>query len=164
MVGIAEIRPFAAGDLKALQRIRHAAFEPIFRSFRAIVGAEIYRHAFANADAEQARLLEDLCAPGSGHEVFVAIVHGGIAGFVAFSLNEATRTGEIGLNAVHPDHAGQGIGTAMYEFVMERMKQGGMAVATVGTGGDPGHLPARRAYEKAGFGPAVPSLYLYKLL
>jgi hypothetical protein len=52
----------------------------------------------------------------------------------------------------------------MYEFVMERMKQGGMAVATVGTGGDPGHLPARRAYEKAGFGPAVPSLYLYKLL
>jgi GNAT superfamily N-acetyltransferase len=42
---------------------------------------------------------------------------------------------------VHPDHAGQGIGTAMYEFVMERMKQGGMAVATVGTGGDPGHLP-----------------------
>jgi GNAT superfamily N-acetyltransferase len=94
----------------------------------------------------------------------VAIVHGGIVGFVSFSLNEATRTGEIGLNAVHPDHAGQGIGTAMYEFVMERMKRSGMAVATVGTGGDPGHLPARRAYEKAGFGPAVPSLYLYKLL
>ncbi|MGF1620666.1 MAG: GNAT family N-acetyltransferase [Rhodomicrobiaceae bacterium] len=159
-----EIRSFEAADLKALQQIRHAAFEPIFRSFRAIVGAEIYRHAFANADAEQARLLEDICADGSGHELFVASVRGGIVGFVSFSLNEATRTGEIGLNAVHPDHAGQGIGAAMYEFVMERMKRRGMAVATVGTGGDPGHLPARRAYEKAGFGPAVPSLYLYKLL
>lgn len=159
-----EIRSFEAGDLKVLQQIRHAAFEPIFRSFRAIVGAEIYRHAFANADAEQARLLEDICADGSGHELFVATLRGGIVGFVSFSLNEATRTGEIGLNAVHPDHAGQGIGTAMYEFVMERMKRRGMAVATVGTGGDPGHLPARRAYEKAGFGPAVPSLYLYKLL
>jgi hypothetical protein len=39
-----------------------------------------------------------------------------------------------------------------------------MAVATVSTGGDPSHAPARRAYEKAGFGPAIPSVSLYKLL
>ena len=37
-------------------------------------------------------------------------------------------------------------------------------VATVGTGGDPSHAPARRAYETAGFGPAIPSLTLYRLL
>ena len=34
----------------------------------------------------------------------------------------------------------------------------------VGTGGDPSHAPARRAYEKAGFGPAIPSLYYYRAL
>jgi hypothetical protein len=39
-----------------------------------------------------------------------------------------------------------------------------MALATVGTGGDPSHAPARRAYAKAGFGPAIPSLTLYRLL
>ena len=52
----------------------------------------------------------------------------------------------------------------MYEQVMARMKELGMAVATVGSGGDLSHAAARRAYEKAGFGPGLPSIYLYRLL
>jgi hypothetical protein len=44
------------------------------------------------------------------------------------------------------------------------MKEFGMALATVGTGADPSHAPARRAYEKAGFGAALPSVSLYRLL
>jgi hypothetical protein len=52
----------------------------------------------------------------------------------------------------------------MYRHVLARMREGGMAVASVGTGGDPSHAPARRAYAKAGFGPAIPSLTLYTLL
>jgi len=65
---------------------------------------------------------------------------------------------------MHPAHAGQGIGAAMYAFVLERMKSAGMKAATVGTGGDPSHAPARRAYAKVGFGPAIPSVSLYRLL
>jgi hypothetical protein len=52
----------------------------------------------------------------------------------------------------------------MYECIRERMEALSMALATVGTGGDPSHAPARRAYEKAGFESALPSVYLYKLL
>jgi hypothetical protein len=52
----------------------------------------------------------------------------------------------------------------MYEHVLARMRALGMEAATVGTGADPSHAPARRAYEKAGFGPALPSLWLYRLL
>jgi hypothetical protein len=52
----------------------------------------------------------------------------------------------------------------MYEHVLARMKELGAALATIGTGGDPSHAPARRAYEKAGFGPVLPSVHLYKLL
>jgi hypothetical protein len=37
------------------------------------------------------------------------------------------------------------------------MKEAGMQVATVSTGGDPSHAPARRAYEKAGFTASIPS-------
>jgi hypothetical protein len=33
-----------------------------------------------------------------------------------------------------------------------------------GTDGEESHAPARRAYEKAGFGPAAPSVYLFKAL
>ena len=96
--------------------------------------------------------------------MLVVTVGEAIAGFVCSTLDVEKRTGEIGLNAVHPDHAGRGLGTWMYEHVLARMKELGAALATVGTGGDPSHTPARRAYDKAGFGPALPSLYLYKLL
>jgi ribosomal protein S18 acetylase RimI-like enzyme len=158
------IRPFEPDDLPALQRIRQAAFAPVFQSFRDIVGEQIAALALADADAEQAKLLDDICTADSGHRVLVVTLGDEIVGFVSFTIDAAKRTGEIGLNAVHPDQAGRGIGTEMYEYVLARMKELGMAVATVGTGGDPSHAPARRAYEKAGFGPAIPSIYLYKLL
>jgi ribosomal protein S18 acetylase RimI-like enzyme len=158
------MRPFEASDLPALQRVRQAAFKPVFQSFRDIVGEDIYAIALAKSDAEQAELLDSLCKPDSAHQVFTVTIDQDIAGFVTFSLNREKRMGEIGLNAVHPDHAGRGIGTRMYEFVMTRMKESGMLLATVGTGGDPSHAPARHAYQKAGFGPALPSVYMYKLL
>jgi GNAT superfamily N-acetyltransferase len=147
-----------------MQAVRQAAFAPIFRSFREIVGEQIYALALASSDREQAELLDGLCQPPSASQVFVATTGERIVGFVAFSLDEKTRIGEIGLNAVDPDHAGQGIGTTMYEFVLARMKESGMAVATVGTGGDPSHAPARRAYAKAGFGAGIPSVSLYRAL
>jgi ribosomal protein S18 acetylase RimI-like enzyme len=158
------IRPFEAPDLPAMQQLRQAAFKPVFQSFRDIVGEQIYLIALAKSDAEQAELLESICKSDSPHQVFVVEVHEDIAGFVSFSLNHDKRVGEIGLNAVHPKYAGRGIGTEMYEFAMARMKECGLVLATVGTGGDPSHAPARRAYQKAGFGPALPSVFLYKLL
>ncbi len=87
-----------------------------------------------------------------------------IVGFVSFELDGDTGIGEIGLNAVHPDHASRGIGTRMYQHVLARMKESGMRLATVSTGGDPSHAPARRAYEKAGFGSVLPSVVMYQRL
>jgi ribosomal protein S18 acetylase RimI-like enzyme len=158
------IRPFEASDLPVMQRLRQEAFKPVFQSFRDIVGDQIYLIALVKSDSEQAELLASICKPSSTHQVFVAEIGEDIAGFVSFSLNHEKRTGEIGLNAVHPNHSGRGIGTKMYEFAIARMKERGMALATVATGGDPSHAPARRAYQKAGFGPALPSVFLYKLL
>ena len=77
--------------------------------------------------------------------------------------NEA-KVGEIGLNAVHPDNSGQGIGTEMYKFAVDKLKLGGMQVATVATGGDPSHEPARRAYEKSGFNVQIPSVWMCQIL
>ncbi len=157
-------RSFEPGDLPRLQAIREAAFKPVFRSFRAIVGEAIAKVAFASAEREQADRLDRVCAAGASHDVFVAVRGGEIVAFCAVSLDRDTMVGEIDLNAVHPDHQGDGIGTAMYALALDRMREAGMRVATVGTGGDASHAPARRAYEKAGFGPAIPSLYLYRML
>jgi ribosomal protein S18 acetylase RimI-like enzyme len=158
------IRPFAPADLTALQEIRRAAFAPVFASFRSLVGADIAEVAFAQADAEQAQLLAGLCEPHGKDHVFVAEHDGTLAGFVTYSLDEKTKVGEIGLNAVHPDFGGRGIGTRLVDFAVRQMREAGMLVASVGTGGDDSHAPARRAYEKAGFGPSIPSVWMYRRL
>lgn len=159
-----EIRDFETSDLDRLQRIRGRAFEPVFRSFRALTGEAIAKVAFVDDDKEQADLLTRLCDPGTPEQMFVALVDGEIVGFAAMSLDHQKKSGEIGLNAVDPDHAGRGIGTKLYRFVLDRMKAAGMQIATVGTGGDESHAPARRAYEKAGFGPSIPSVWMYRSL
>lgn len=164
MTGTRTIRPFAEDDLPALQRIREAAFAPVFASFRAIVGPGIAVHAFVTAEVEQARLLDDICAAGSAHRVRVVELDRRIVGFASFTINASDRMGEIGLNAVDPADAGQGIGSWMYGEVLAEMQALGAVAATVGVGGDPSHAAARRAYAKAGFGPGIPSIYLYRLL
>jgi hypothetical protein len=50
-------------------------------------------------------LLARVCDPDSRHRVVVALIDDGIIGFVSFSLDAEKRIAEIGLNAVHPDHA-----------------------------------------------------------
>jgi len=71
---------------------------------------------------------------------------------VATDVSDPGRNmGEISMLAVDPDHQGGGIGTALTKFALERLKDVGMKVAVVETGGDPGHAAARRTYEKADY-------------
>jgi ribosomal protein S18 acetylase RimI-like enzyme len=62
---------------------------------------------------------------------------------------------------VHPDYQNRGIGTSLNTFALARMKASGMVLADLHTGGDPGHAPARKAYEKAGY-TALPLVHYYK--
>ena len=158
------IRAYAPSDLPTLETIRAAAFAPVFASFRNIVGPEIAALGLATAEQEQADLLDAIARPGSGHSHAVAEAGGVIAGFVSWKPNIAPGVGEITLNAVHPDHGGKGIGTALYNHALAALKAAGMRLATVGTGGDPSHAPARRAYAKAGFSVHLPSIYMYRTL
>lgn len=151
-------RPARDADLPALDAIRQAAFEPVFASFREILGDELYERVQGRADAEQAELLRSFFAEDSVWEVFVAELDAEAVGFVVVRVDANTEVGEIGLNAVHPSHAGRGIGTAMYEFALDLMRRKGARAATVATGGDPSHAPARRAYEKVGFDRGIPSV------
>lgn len=158
------IRPARAEDAARLQLIREAAFAPVFASFRSILGDHIYDLAQARDDEAQAGLLASLLAPESGWEVYVAELAGEVVGFVSVQLNPETHVGEIGLNAVHPNFSGRGVGTTMYEFAVGRLKETGMLVAVVATGGDPSHAPARRAYAKVGFDVQIPSVWMYRKL
>lgn len=156
----AVMRPARADDLPILQEIRRAAFAPVFASFRTMLGDELYELVQARDDDAHPELLASLLVPESHWEIHVAEAAGAVVGFVAIKFNKETGVGEIGLNAIHPSHAGQGLGTAMYEFALLRMKEAGMRAATVATGADASHAPARRAYEKAGFAAQIPHVWM----
>lgn len=157
-------RPARRDDEPRLQDIRRAAFAPVFASFRSILGDEIYELAQRRDDEAQEGLLSSLLAPDSGWEVHVAHSGDEIVGFVSVQTNRETLIGEIGLNAVDPAHGGRGIGAALYQLALTRMKDAGVEVATVATGGDPSHAPARRAYRKVGFDREIPSVWMYRKL
>lgn len=156
--------PATADQLPVFDAIRVAAYAPVFASFRALLGDHIYQIAQASDEAAQGELLASLMRPDSGWEVYAATHGSTVVGFVALRFSDETKVGEIGLNAVHPEHGGRGFGTAMYEFAVSRFKLTGMSVAMVGTGGDASHAPARRAYEKAGFDRQIPSVWMYRRL
>jgi ribosomal protein S18 acetylase RimI-like enzyme len=151
-------------DEPRLQAIRRAAFAPVFASFRSLLGDELYDLAQRREDEAQEAMLSSLLAPDSLWELYVAEFDGETVGFVSVRLDEETGIGEIGLNAVDPPRGGVGIGTAMYEFAVRLMAESGMKVATVATGGDASHEPARRAYLKAGFDTVIPSVWMVRKL
>jgi len=115
------------------------------------LGSEIFRRQHPDWREDQRRAVEEVCAAKKG-QVWVAEVGAStVVGFVAVELHHPERSmGEISMVAVDPDYQGSGIGTALTEFALERLKEAGMTVAMVETGGDPGHAAARRTYEKAG--------------
>jgi ribosomal protein S18 acetylase RimI-like enzyme len=154
------LRRAAPEDLPSLQAVRAAAFAPVFESFRVLLGDEVAVVTQVDADQKQADYLTTLLDDGGPWEVFAAERSDEIVGFVSLRLDPDTAIGEIGLNAVHPEHGGRGIGTAMYELALDRMRAAGMKVATVSAGADASHAPALRAYEKAGFTVGIPSIWL----
>ena len=158
------IRQARSEHAARLQAIRQAAFAPVFASFRSLLGDDIYELAQRRQDEAQAELLARLLAGEPGWTLYAAQLGEQIVGFVAVQVDPATLMGEIGLNAVDPVQAGKGIGTAMYEFALARMREAGMKVATVATGGDPSHAPARRASQKAGFDAVIPSVWMCRKL
>ena len=95
--------------------------------------------------------------------MWVAEVDASTVGFVAVELRHDGNYGEIYMLAVDPDYQGSGIGTALTELALDWIKDAGMEVAMVETGGDPGHAAARRTYEKAGYVQVPVARYWKKL-
>jgi ribosomal protein S18 acetylase RimI-like enzyme len=127
------------------------AWTPVFASLERVLGSEIFGRLHPDWREDQRRAVEDTCAAKKGR-VWVAEVGASAVGFVAVEFHHPERSmGEISMLAVDPDHQGSGIGTALTEFALDRLKEAGMTVAMVETGGDPGHAAARRTYENAGY-------------
>jgi ribosomal protein S18 acetylase RimI-like enzyme len=145
------IRPFEDRDAEAVVDLSLRAWAPVFASLEQALGSEIFKRLHPDWRGDQRGAVEEVCT-SQETQVWVAEVDGATVGFVATDVFDPKRSmGEISMLAVDPDHHGGGIGTALTEFALDRLKDAGMKVAMVETGGDPGHAAARRTYEKAGY-------------
>jgi ribosomal protein S18 acetylase RimI-like enzyme len=144
------IRPLHPADTAAVVEFSLRAWAPVFESFRAVLGERVYQAVYPDWSTTQAQAVEAVCHDDA-EAVWVAEQHGRPVGYVAVRINSDDRTGEIDMLAVDPLVQRQGIGTALTSLAVQRLRDAGVGLAVVGTGGDPGHAPARRVYEKAGF-------------
>jgi len=157
-----QIRPAAANDLEAIVHLSLLAWEPVFHSFEQVLGTEIYSLIYPDWHQSQSEVVTATCQDEK-ISVWVADVDDLVVGFVACTFDHDKKEGEVYMLAVHPSHQNREIGTELNLFALDRMKENGMKLVSVGTGGDPGHAPARRSYEKAGY-TSLPIVRYYKAL
>jgi GNAT superfamily N-acetyltransferase len=158
-----QIEPYEPIHLDAVVRLSLRAWAPVFDSIQNSMDADLYGAFYPEHwRVSQQKAVEDVCA-AEDTNVWVGIDAGSTVGFVAVKLDSESSMGEIYMVAVEPDSQGRGIGSALIEFALAWMKDAGMSIAMVETGADPGHAPARRTYEKAGFGLWPVARYFKKL-
>lgn len=156
------IRALADDDIDAVVEFSVRAWKPVFESFAQVLGSRIYQRLYPDWLAGQAQAVAGVCRDEKSH-VWVAEMDGRLAGFAAVVFHEAPTRGEIDMLAVDPECQRRGVADALITYAVERISESGAVLAEIGTGGDPGHAPARAAYEKAGF-TALPLVRYYKAL
>ncbi|MEM1362808.1 MAG: GNAT family N-acetyltransferase [Pseudomonadota bacterium] len=158
------IRPFRRSDLPQLQTVASRAFAPVFQSVRRLVGEPMATLAYGTAEEDQNAHLEALSSAVEPRDILVVEVAQKVVGFGHVALDHERKIGEIGINAIDPMHQGKGYGEKLHSAMLDQMRAAGMKAATVGTGADDTHAPARAAYAKVGFTQQIPSIYLYRAL
>ena len=157
-----EIRPFRPGDLDEIVELSLRAWTPVFASLHEVLGDEVFLRLHPDWKQDQVEAVRSSCLGEDG--TFVAVADGHPVGFVTVLLNAFhQRMGAIDIIGVDPAYQRCGIGSQLTEFAAGYMREQGMDIAIVETGGDPGHAPARATYDAAEF-TLLPIARYFRLL
>ena len=157
------IRLFEEGDTTAVVALSLRAWEPVHASLRDVMGDELFdlRHQ-PDWRVRQRKDVESVLSD-EANSVWVADEGVAVVGFAAAAIRPEDGMGEVLMVAVDPGSQGRGLGTKLTEVATDWIRESGMPVAFISTGGDPGHAPARRTYAKAGY-RELPIAYCFKTL
>lgn len=145
--GVREYRP---QDEDAVAALSIRAWAPVFRSLEQVLGAEIFRRLHPDWRQDQETAVRSTLRDRA-MRAWVADAGDSVTGFAAATLHHDRRMGEITMLAVDPHAQNRGIGAALTEAATGWLRDSGMTVAMIETGGDAGHAPARQVYEKADY-------------
>jgi len=159
----AQIRRYRRSDEESVVELSLRAWTPVFASMEQVLGHEIFIRLHGDWRKFQEKSVRDTLAD-SAMNVWVAETERRVVAFVAATVLDSARLlGEIRMLAVDPYSQDRGIGTALTRLATDWLRSSGMQVAMIGTGGDSGHAPARRVYEKAGY-TVIPLARYFKAL
>jgi GNAT superfamily N-acetyltransferase len=144
-----EIIRFEQEHLDSVVELSLRAWEPVFDSLKEALDPAVFRAFYPDWREVQRAAVSEACL-AKDHETWVAVADDTVVGFVDTVVRDEVL-GEIHMVAVDPPYQRQGVGTQLVEFAVETLREAGLSVAMVETGGDPGHESARISYEHAGF-------------
>ncbi|HZC41691.1 MAG TPA: GNAT family N-acetyltransferase [Streptosporangiaceae bacterium] len=144
------IRAFRPPDTEPVVALSLRAWAPVFASLERVLGREISGRLHGDWHQHQERAVRGVLA-GPGVHAWVAEADQQVVGFVTATVDAGRLLGEIPMLAVDPAAQGRGTGSALTAFATDWLRGAGMLVVMVETGGDPGHAPARRVYQQAGY-------------
>lgn len=157
-----EIKTFDDSRRGAVVALSLRAWAPVFSSIESVMDADVYRELHPDWRVTQRTAVESACDDSDVH-MWIAEEGSQTVGFVALKVHEESRMGEIYMIAVEPKCQRSGVATALTNHALRWLRDSGMSVAMVETGGDPGHAPARATYEALGFGLFPIARYFKKL-
>lgn len=155
-----QILPAEEAHIEDCVRIAIQVWSVIHDAYANTIGREL--HDAFNANWQE-RHRVNIANHIRNTKAVVAVLDGKVVGFCG-SRVENGILGVIGYNGVDPEYRGRGIARYMYEAAFDSFRSQRIRCARVFTGGDDGHGPARRAYEKAGFNKRLLSVTYYRTL
>lgn len=146
-----EVRPYQSEDKATLLALSLRSWEPVFSALESEVSSFVYECFYPRGwrirqEADLAEVLDR-----EAGRIDVAVIGSQVVGWVCTRLHPEDDMGEVHVLTVDPDHQRQGIATALMDRSFERIRDAGLRMAMVETGGDSGHAPSRATYEAAGF-------------
>jgi len=145
-------------------RIAVNAWQMGYTEYEEILGTELFKKIFPEWEKAKANAMEPYFKNDKSKRAFTVNIDDKIAGFITCELNYSRKIGTICNNAVNPDYQGKGIGSMMHDFILELFRKEGMTAAAVATMDEDAYIPARKAYEKAGFNKKLKRLTYYREL
>ena len=139
-----KIRKYKSSDIERIVRITETAWgdNTLYKLIED-------RHGVIDKVKWQDKKVKDIVkfCKENPDNIIIADIDGMVAGYATFSI--ANSVGYVKNNAVGPEYQGQGIGTAMNQWIIDYFRNNGVALALVSTMEH--DKAARHVYEKNGF-------------
>lgn len=152
-------------DIDACKEIFLSVWDGIHGVYTDLIGEELHDVFFNNwKDGVDNNFVAPFVAAMDVNRAFVAKDGDKVAGFAYYRIIEEHKIANIGYNAVGLEYKKKGIGSMLYQSMIDSMKAEGIQYVSVSTGLDDAHAPARKAYERAGFQKSLPSVRYFQKL